>query len=412
MKTVDIPLKPPHSPTQRAMIEYEGNVVAFCGRRYGKTDGYVSRLYRGLARRPGLYWWVGLNWRSASMKRAWRETSHVAEQVLHAQGLNPRDYINRSNFEIRLPGMGEIWFRTADNPSSLAGEGIMGAVVDEFSLMQEAVWVEYLEATLLDYGGWVAFGGVPKGNNWAAALWRNAATRPGWLQIHATTYDNPFISKKRINEIKANTAERFFAQEYMAQIIADAGGVFRRVMAAATLTPQDEPTPDHSYVFGVDWGKSNDWTVISVWDTTASELVQQDRFNQIDYVVQRGRLTALAGRFNPDAILAESNSMGEPIIEQLQRDGLPVRGFTTSNASKALAIEALALAFEQGAIRIINDPILIGELQAYESERLPGGMTRYSAPQGMHDDCVMAAAIGWHAAMRPLGVEHGPDLWT
>lgn len=405
MRTVDIPLKPPHSTTQRAMIEYEGNVVAFCGRRFGKTDGYVSRLYRGLSRRPGLYWWVGLNWRSASMKRAWRETSHIAEQVLRVQGLKPRDYINRSNFEIHLPGMGEIWFRTADNPSSLAGEGIMGAVVDEFSLMQEAVWVEYLEATLLDYGGWVAFGGVPKGNNWAAALWRNAATRPGWLQIHATSYDNPFISKRRIDEIKANTAERFFAQEYLANIVDDAGGVFRRVMAAAVLEPQDAPTPGHQYVMGVDWGKQNDWTVITVWDASEQALVALDRFNQIDYAFQMERLRVLVDRWRPDCIRPEVNSMGEPLVEQLQREGLPVAPFVTTNASKAAAIEALALAFERGDIRIINDPTLIAELQAFEMSRTVTGMTRYAAPEGMHDDCVMSAAMGYSAI-----AETGPLL--
>jgi len=126
-----------------------------------------------------------------------------------------------------------------------------------------------------------------------------------------------------------------------------------------------------------------------------------DRFNQIDYAVQRGRLVALAERYRPSVILAESNAMGEPIIEQLRQDGLPVRGFTTTNATKAAAIEALALGFERGSIQIVNDPVLIGELQAYEMTRLPSGAIRYSAPEGMHDDTVMAAAIGYHAAGRP-----------
>jgi len=128
-----------------------------------------------------------------------------------------------------------------------------------------------------------------------------------------------------------------------------------------------------------------------------------DRFNQIDYVVQRARLEALAGRYNPGTIIAESNAMGEPIIEQLQRDGLPVRGFTTTNASKAQAIEALALAFEQGTITILNDPVLIGELQAYEMKRSPSGMATYSAPEGMHDDTVMSLAMAWQGMNVPTG---------
>ena len=65
--------------------------------------------------------------------------------------------------------------------------------------------------------------------------------------------------------------------------------------------------------------------------------------------------------------------------------------------TKAAAIEALALAFERGEIRILNDPVLTGELQAYEVDRTPSGIVRYSAPDGMHDDCVMSLALAWQA---------------
>ena len=88
--------------------------------------------------------------------------------------------------------------------------------------------------------------------------------------------------------------------------------------------------------------------------------------------------------------------MGQPLIEQLQAAGLPVVPFTTTAASKQLAVDALALAFERGSIRIIPDATLISELQAYEAERLPSGMLRYGAPSGIHDDTVMALMLAWH----------------
>ena len=97
--------------------------------------------------------------------------------------------------------------------------------------------------------------------------------------------------------------------------------------------------------------------------------------------------------------------MGEPLMELLQREGLPVMGFQTTNATKAKAIEALALAFERRELKIINDPILVAELQAYELERLPSGMIRYQAPQGLHDDTVVSAALAWH------GKNHGWWIW-
>jgi hypothetical protein len=50
-------------------------------------------------------------------------------------------------------------------------------------------------------------------------------------------------------------------------------------------------------------------------------------------------------------------------------------------------------------ITILNDPVLIEELMAYEVSRLPSGMVRYAAPSGLHDDCVMSLALAWSACM-------------
>ena len=81
-----------------------------------------------------------------------------------------------------------------------------------------------------------------------------------------------------------------------------------------------------------------------------------------------------------------------------------MQAFTTTNASKMRVIDALALAFERQEIRILPDPILIAELQSFEMERLPSGLMRYSAPEGLHDDTVMALALAWHgvASAQPL----------
>jgi hypothetical protein len=86
-----------------------------------------------------------------------------------------------------------------------------------------------------------------------------------------------------------------------------------------------------------------------------------------------------------------------PVIEQLTREGLQIQPFTTTNASKAQAIEGLALAFERADIRILNDPNLVSGLVAYQAERLPSGLIRYGAPGGGHDDMVTSLALAWSA---------------
>ena len=395
VRTIDIEVKAPHSEQQRDLITYPDHVVSFCGRRWGKTDGNVQRIFYWMRQNPGLYWWVGLSWKSASMKRAWREINAIARKVLAAMGLDERNYINRSRYEVIIPGLGEIWFRTADNPPSLAGEGIQGAVLDEFSLMTEVVWSEYVQATLLDYGGWASFSGVPKGNNWAANLWRSAAGMDGWLQLHATSYDNPFLDPAGIDKIKGETSERIFQQEYMAQIVDMSGGVFRRINEAATAQEQEIPEPGRQYVAGVDVATLVDYTVVIVMDVASKEMVYMDRFNRVDFDVLEDRLEALYKRYHLSSMTIESNSIGQPVIEELVQRGLTIIPFTTTNPTKQAAIQTLQAGFEHGTIKILDDPILIGELQSFEGKRTPTGAWRYAAPEGMHDDCVMALAIAW-----------------
>jgi hypothetical protein len=164
---------------------------------------------------------------------------------------------------------------------------------------------------------------------------------------------------------------------------------------------------------GCDWGRSNDYTVFTAI-STQGQVLAIDRFRGLEYSLQRARLAAFWERLGRRSwIFAEANSIGMPVIEQLQRDSLPVTGFLTTNASKAQAIESLALGFERGTIAIPNDQALLGELQAFEARALPSGMTRYAAPEGLHDDCVMSLALAWqglgawveHRAYRAIEME-------
>ena len=361
--------------------------VLACGRRWGKTRLGVNECL-DVAAGGGRAWWVAPSYKMSEV--GWRPLRQIGTRVGAEVRLGDR--------QVLLPGGGEVAVRSADNPQSLRGEGLDFLVMDECAFIAEDAWIEALRPALSDRQGRAMFISTPKGMNW---FWRNwQRGRDGgaddWASWQFPTSGNPYIAATEIEAARDVMPERVFAQEYLAQFLDDAGGVFRRVMAAATATEQ-KPEAGHQYVMGVDWGKSNDFTVLTVMDVTTRAVVCMDRFNQIDYAVQRGRLVALAERYRPSVILAESNAIGEPIIEQLQRDGLPVRAFQTTNATKAAIIESLALAFEQGSIKILNDPVLIGELQAYEMNRLPSGMTRYSAPEGLHDDTVMSLALAYEA---------------
>ena len=125
------------------------------------------------------------------------------------------------------------------------------------------------------------------------------------------------------------------------------------------------------------------------------------RSNRVSYELQRSRLVGLAEQYHPAVILAESNAMGEPIIESLRSDGLQVEAFQTTATSKPQIIEALMLDTEQGQIVFDGaDKVMLAELQSFSIARTPSGRYSYGAPGGMHDDCVMALAIAKAASGR------------
>jgi hypothetical protein len=183
-----------------------------------------------------------------------------------------------------------------------------------------------------------------------------------------------------------------FQQEYEAEFLEGGGAVFRNLAACIV----DNPKHAGDVVFGVDWGKKNDYTVITAMDRKTGHVLEIDRFNQIDYHFQRKRLKVMYDRWKPYAIWAETNSIGEPNIEELRRDGLPVLGFDTTGKSKPMLIETLALAFEKTRIGIPDDDYLMGELKAYTMTKSSSGNYKYSAPDGLHDDMVISLALANH----------------
>ena len=392
MPTLTITLPRPHTAQEEVIREASRFNVVDCGRRFGKTTLGLNRC----ADPEVLSYPVG--WFSPTYKmllEVWREAAIIFQPIEKRKNAQER------RIEFVTGGLLEFW--SLDDINAGRGRKYKRVVIDEAAMVKLLMdhWQVVLRSTLADYRGDAWFLSTPKGRNgfWQMWQWGQDVHKPEWTSWQMPTHANPHIDPAEIEAMRLSMPELIYNQEVQAQFLEDAGGVFRHVTDAATAVELERGEEGAVYIFGVDWGKHSDFTAITVLDIVKRSMVRLDRFNQIDYHVQTGRLMALAEKFRPLAIVAERNSMGDPLIEQLQRQGLPVQPFITTNATKANAIDALTMAFERGNISILNDRVLIGELQAYEMERLPSGMLRYSAPPGMHDDTVMSLALAWYGVV-------------
>jgi len=125
-----------------------------------------------------------------------------------------------------------------------------------------------------------------------------------------------------------------------------------------------------------------------------------ERFNQISWERQIGAIKAVMAAYPGQAVL-DSTGVGDPIYEALHKAGCMVRGYPFTNASKTELIDGLALALERGAIRLMDIPEQEAELRAYEYTLTPARNVTMSAPEGMHDDCVIALALARWAQGKP-----------
>jgi len=387
-QTITISAKP--HPGQAAVHNHPARFkVLAAGRRWGKTRLGVNECL-DVAAKGGRAWWVSPSYKTANV--GWRP--------LRRMGAKIGAEVRKVDRQIILPTGGEVTVRSADDPDSLRGEGLDFVVMDECAFMQENAWIEALRPALSDRQGRAMFISTPKGRNWFWRIWQRGLDDGEYHSWQLPTSDNPYIASEEIEAARESLPELTFEQEYLAVFLENEGSVFRNISAclgAPIVTPDDHS--NHRIIVGVDWGKQADFTSISVGCADCHVELAIDRFNQIDYAFQRKRLQALAEKWSATQIQAESNAMGEPVIEELVRSGLPVRGFQTTASSKPPLIENLALVFEREEWQFINDPVWTAELEAYERKVSPvTGRSQYSAPEGMHDDTVIARALMVNAA--------------
>ena len=266
----------------------------------------------------------------------------------------------------------------------------------------EYSWNYVIRMILMDTQGGALICSTPRGYDFFHSLYVNGQDdqKKEWRSWQRSSWENPFLPREELKEALNTLPEITYRQEIMAEFITSDGMVFRRVHEAACLEPID-PQPGAQYVAGVDVAASVDYTVITVLDANTKEMAHMDRFNRVDYPVLEDRIAACYEKWHLTGAVVEANSIGQGVIDHLQNRGLNIMPFTTTNATKHVIIQNLQSAFEHGQIKIIDDPVLVGELLSFESKKTSSGNFTYSAPEGQHDDTVVALALAWY------GIERG-----
>jgi hypothetical protein len=367
----------------------------------GKTSACIAWLFEQAVKGKAghNFWWVAPVYTQA--KIAFRRMK---------QGLPKSLYVaNESELFIRIPNGATIWFKTAEKPDNLYGDDVHAAVVDEASRAREEAWIAVRSTLTATEGPIRCIGNVKGRKNWFYKLARRAEQgAPGMSHSKLNAYDaidGGVLNKAEIEDARAVLPENVFKELYLAEASEDEGNPFGFSHIEACT---GELSSERPVAIGVDLAKSVDWTVLIGIDRNGT-VCGFERWQGVPWGETTRRLADLIGGYDA---LVDSTGVGDPIVEALQRKCHAVRGFTFTAQAKQRLMEGLSLAIQSRIIRFPPGPIR-QELEQFEYEYTRTGV-RYSAPEGYHDDCVMALALAvqrWREIMpsglhgEPVGIE-------
>lgn len=350
--------------------------------------------------RPGVYYTFAPTYRAA--KAIYWDTlvrEHIPPEIV--------DKKNDSELAVYYRNGSIQRFVGADNPDAHRGINPIDVVFDEYAEQHEEIWTAVIQPILRENGGTATFLFTPKGKNHAWKLLEQAKENPEWFVHVQSVKDTGVFSDEELAEIRRNTPQALFEQEYLCSFLEGAGQVFRNHRDCTY--PATERLPEvGDFKLGIDLAKYQDWTVITPFNLNRMLAYPQDRFNQVDWTTQEGRIEAAYRRYGNARITIDSTGVGDPVLDHLRARGVAVDdddAFKFTGESRERLLRHLAIMFENRRIRIPEDEGLLSELDYFRYELGAGGRVKMAVPEGLHDDRVMSLALAvW-------GV-HEPVTWT
>jgi hypothetical protein len=401
----------PRSYQMEVLKRKERFIVLIWHRRAGKSCFALNKLIIEAFKQVGVYWYIAPY--ANQVKRIIFEDPEMLNKYIP-----PGCKINHTELKIELPNGSIIRFIGADNPENLRGSGLRGLVIDEFDDIDISIWTTILQPMLSLTRGWAMFIGTVKGYLNLYNFYKRATEtkdKDWWCGNILDAETSGILPQEELDRLKKDVLngelpQVVYDQEYRSQFNATGSGLFRRIdnnLWDGDLVIQD----GRQYQIGIDLAKLNDYTVIIPVDLHTWKVGIPDRFTQLDYNLIESRIESNWRKYNKAHLRVEANSIGEPVCDHLQKRGIVVERFTTTEKLKEAMLKNLSILIETDSIKLPNYEPLIKELKAMRYERDEKTKKIKLVSTTEHDDCVMALSFAcWNLSKVPLVKEESYDV--
>lgn len=344
----------------------------------------------------------------------YRQAKQVVWDALINDHIPPEIYEKKNDSELAIYYKNGVIqrFVGSEDPDKHRGTNPFDVVFDEYAEQTAAIWEAIFQPVLMENGGTATFVFTPKGKNHAWKLLQMAKDNPLWFVSEKGVKDTSVFGKEELAEIQRNTPSALFAQEYEIAFNEAAGAFFRRI--TNNLYDKEQQQPEYGdFQLGVDLAKYQDFTVITPFNLNTFRAYPQDRFNQIDWNLQKARIEATALRYKA-RVKIDATGVGDPVVEDLKSRGLNITdedAIKFTEVTRMNLLNNLAMLLEQDKIQIPNDQGLIDELESFQYSLSPLGKIKVGAPESMHDDRVMSLALAVHGVSNMVPIDmhlHNP----
>lgn len=371
-------------------------------RRSGKDKTAFAVLPARMFERKGVYYYFAPTYTQGKKiiwdgidKDGFKFRDHIPKEIIKN--------VNETEMKIELINGSYVQIIGTDKIDSVVGTNPVGCIFTEYSLQDPKAW-DYIRPILAENGGWAIFVFTPRGMNHGWKILQQAK-EANWFWEVLGVDDTQAIDAATLEEERKQMPEDLFRQEYYCEFLEGAGAFFKRISENiwdGVLKPEEGV----KYQIGVDLAKYQDFTVLTPFDLHTFRAGKQERFNQIDYNLQKSRIENFYLRYNRGEIVIDSTGVGEPIYDDLNKKVSRIEPFHFTESSRWDLLNNLRILLEQDKIKIPNDPILLDEMRSMQYTLSERGKIKVQVPDGTHDDAVMSLALSvWNIPPNPVAIK-------
>ena len=323
------------------------------------------------------------------------------------------------NRRLRFLNGSEEQFRSWDVPDNLRGPHAHDVLADEAGMLSEkaAGILSSRRSSTLGPMFYIGNPGPIMGPFWKLCERAQDPANAGRYLYRKWTYRDTLAMLSDpvtlfYDPQKAKTYQRFIDEErsarepfefellYEANFASPPEAYFAKwVDGVSTLAPDPNPHPGHPYILGWDYGEDRDFTVgiplcMKCWTVTDMFRTTREPSTQ-----QKVEIAEYSKHWNNATAVIECNGPGGPIFDEVEALTGNAQRWWTDETTKRNAIFELSKLGRNAMIRLAPLPPLQEELKMFRSIRKSTGGWKFSAPEGMHDDCVMALLIAVGSAL-------------